>query len=531
MEDDPKVSVEGLRGIEVQMRQLLQEEEYDSVVLLGSIFCSPAPMSPDKQLEHAVHDLNLVFADALVHKREYKRALRYYSSSLAFQYPKVPTPASSDMTSSEARVRFQIAKCMHHLDDIPSAIRMLDRIPPSRRTLGMNMLSGNLHLTQGSTRQAEVAFLAALTANPYAVEATLALAEIAGKNEERKPNPLDDSAIVHMYTELGETGGIDATDAAWLQSLVDAHIQLHSHQFQCPYTATSISMCLVVVFVLVDALESLDDMERVVATTHSLHCHLYRASVLMELECPEQAMASFVHARHCDAHNVLYMDVFAFLLKQAGLTMQLNSLVRDLFTTTEAHPQVWLAAACYSDLKGDQPAALQLCDRVRITPTFSIVVRYDDYYCTTVLLQQLVGLAISVDPSYARSYICRGYLLLALDRPEYAVKSFSHASKLAKTMDAYEGMSEGLCSLCLKGADKYTDAINIARLALMYMPHSPRAYLLLGSVLSLRPESRDKARKAFEKALSMRPKLLRAHFGLVDLLIAETKYPDAIARL
>ncbi|ETV78887.1 hypothetical protein H257_07693, partial [Aphanomyces astaci] len=440
-------------------------------------------MSPDKQLEHAVHDLNLVFADALVHKREYKRALRYYSSSLAFQYPKAPTPASSDMTSSEARVRFQIAKCMHHLDDIPSAIRMLDRIPPSRRTLGMNMLSGNLHLTQGSTRQAEVGFLAALTANPYAVEATLALAEIAGKNEERKPNPLDDSDIVHMYTELGETGGIDATDAAWLQSLVDAHIQLHSHQFQY-------------------ALESLDDMERVVATTHSLHCHLYRASVLMELECPEQAMASFVHARHCDAHNVLYMDVFAFLLKQAGLTMQLNSLVRDLFTITEAHPQVWLAAACYSDLKGDQPAALQLCDR-----------------------------AISVDPSYARSYICRGYLLLALDRPEYAVKSFSHASKLAKTMDAYEGMSEGLCSLCLKGADKYADAINIARLALMYMPHSPRAYLLLGSVLSLRPESRDKARKAFEKALSMRPKLLRAHFGLVDLLIAETKYPDAIARL
>ncbi|RHY16612.1 hypothetical protein DYB25_013064 [Aphanomyces astaci] len=367
MEDDPKVSVEGLRGIEVQMRQLLQEEEYDSVVLLGSIFCSPTPMSPDKQLEHAVHDLNLVFADALVHKREYKRAL-------------------------------------------------LDRIPPSRRTLGMNMLCGNLHLTQGSTRytpcksssclnsltihrQAEVAFLAALTANPYAVEATLALAEIAGKNEERKPNPLDDSDIVHMYTELGETGGIDATDAAWLQSLVDAHIQLHSHQFQY-------------------ALESLDDMERVVATTHSLHCHLYRASVLMELECPEQAMASF--ARHCDAHNVLYMDVFAFLLKQAGLTMQLN-----------------------------------------------------------------------------RS-----------DRPEYAVKSFSHASKLAKTMDAYEGMSEGLCSLCLKGADKYTDAINIARLALMYMPHSPRAYLLLGSVLSLRPESRDKVQNAL-RGVDRVEKLLR----------------------
>ncbi|RHZ27013.1 hypothetical protein DYB37_006623 [Aphanomyces astaci] len=330
MEDDPKVSVEGLRGIEVQMRQLLQEEEYDSVVLLGSIFCSATPMSPDKQLEHAVHDLNLVFADALVHKREYKRAL-------------------------------------------------LDRIPPSRRTLGMNMLCGNLHLTQGSTRytpcksssclnsltihrQAEVAFLAALTANPYAVEATLALAEIAGKNEERKPNPLDDSDIVHMYTELGETGGIDATDAAWLQSLVDAHIQLHSHQFQCP------------------------------------SCNF--------------------------------------------------------------HPHIHL-----------------------------------------------------------------------FNRPEYAVKSFSHASKLAKTMDAYEGMSEGLCGLCLKGADKYTDAINVARLALMYMPHSPRAYLLLGSVLSLRPESRDKARKAFEKALSMRPKLLRAHFGLVDLLIAETKYPDAIARL
>ncbi|CAK4643344.1 unnamed protein product [Aphanomyces euteiches] len=74
------------------------------------------------------------------------------------------------------------------------------------------------------------------------------------------------------------------------------------------------------------------------------------------------------------------MDIFALLLQQAGLTVQLNryvstprdkklkinSLVRDLFAITEVRPEPWLAAACYSDLKGDRATALQLCDRVRL---------------------------------------------------------------------------------------------------------------------------------------------------------------------
>ncbi|RHY30399.1 hypothetical protein DYB32_004350 [Aphanomyces invadans] len=353
---------------------------------------------------------------------------RYYTSCLAFQYPK-DAAAPDDMSTAEASLHLKIAK-----------------------------------------------------ANPYAVEAALALAEITGKNEERKPNPLDESEIVHLYTELG--------------TLMRA----------------------------VDALESLEDVERVLGTTQSLHCHLHRAKVLMDLERPEQAMAAFVQARKCDANSVLLMDVFALVLKQSGLTMQLNSLVRDLFRISETKPEVWLAAACYSDLKADRPAALQLCDRVRSPPTFhlSIYARHGVH----VSLQ-----AIAVDPTYARSYVFRGYVLLALDRPEYAINSFSHATKLDKTIDAYEGMGEGLCGICLKGVDKYMEAMNVARLALMYMPHSPRAYLLLGSVLSLKPDSRDKARKAFEKALSMRPKLLRAHFGLVDILIAEAKYADAIQRL
>ncbi|ETV91252.1 hypothetical protein, variant 1 [Aphanomyces invadans] len=479
--DDPKVSVDGLAGIERQMQQLMREEQYESTVLLGDMFCCPSPASTDKQFLQAIHALNLVFADALVHMKEHKRALRYYTSCLAFQYPK-DAAAPDDMSTAEASLRLKIAKCMHVLDDIPSAIQTLDRVPATARSIGIHMLVGKLNLMQGFTRKAEAAYLAAIQANPYAVEAALALAEITGKNEERKPNPLDESEIVHLYTELGVNEVIDPTDAAWLQSLVDAHIQLHSHQLEY-------------------ALESLEDVERVLGTTQSLHCHLHRAKVLMDLERPEQAMAAFVQARKCDANSVLLMDVFALVLKQSGLTMQLNSLVRDLFRISETKPEVWLAAACYSDLKADRPAALQLCDR-----------------------------AIAVDPTYARSYVFRGYVLLALDRPEYAINSFSHATKLDKTIDAYEGMGEGLCGICLKGVDKYMEAMNVARLALMYMPHSPRAYLLLGSVLSLKPDSRDKARKAFEKALSMRPKLLRAHFGLVDILIAEAKYADAIQR-
>ncbi|KAF0686308.1 Aste57867_21914 [Aphanomyces stellatus] len=493
MEASHTVTVDVLRGIEAQMRQLLQEEEYDSVVHLGSVFCPLTPtMSSKLSMQKQLHEMHALYAEALLQKREYRRALRYFSSSLSSKYPKMGK--STTMTHDEASLRFKLASCMFHLDDVHNALKMLEIVHPQARSLRMHMLLGKLNSIEGLTRKAEAAYMAALKylhlfssitidrdrENPYALEATIALAELAGKNEECSPTNLDDCEIVHFYTRLGQAQQIRPADAAWMQHLVDGHIQLHAHHLE-------------------HALHSFESMERVVS--RSLHCYLHRAKIHMDLEAVETAMSAFVQARQCDASNVTIMDSFALLLKQAGLTMQLNSLVRDLFAVTEARPEPWLAAAYYSDLKGDRATALQLCDR-----------------------------AVSIDPAFPRSYLCRGQILLALDRPEHAVTAFSNASKLEKSIEAYEGMVEGLCGICLKGLDKYMDAMNVARLALMFMPHSPRAFLLLGSVLALKPDSRDRARKAFEKALSMQPLSLRAHFGLVDLLIVEAKYDEAIER-
>ncbi|KAH9096578.1 hypothetical protein Ae201684P_013244 [Aphanomyces euteiches] len=483
--------MEDVGRIEAQMMSLMQEGEYSSVAHLGSIFCSLVPSSRNPLPQS--YDMHEMYAEALVHKQEYKRALRYFSSCLSLKFPK--TAKSGTMTSTEAELRFKMAKCMFHIDDIQAAVKTLDLVHAEVCTLGMNMLLGKLHTIQGLTRKAEAAYVAALEQNPYALEATIALAELAGRNEECSPTNMEDCQIVNLYTQLGNTQKIHPMDASWMQQLVNGHVHLHAHDLQ-------------------NALNGFEAMDDIVS--RSLHTHLYKGKIYLELECLEVAMSCFVQARQCDVSNVELMDIFALLLQQAGLTVQLNryvstprdkklkinSLVRDLFAITEVRPEPWLAAACYSDLKGDRATALQLCDR-----------------------------AISIDPSFSRSYLMRGRIHLALGRPEHAVAAFSNASKLEKSIEAYEGMVEGLRAICQKGLDKYMDAMNVARLAMMFMPHSPRAFLLLGSVFSLKPESRDQARKAFEKALEMQRQSLRAHFGLVDLLILESNYDEAIYRL
>jgi len=83
---------------------------------------------------------------------------------------------------------------------------------------------------------------------------------------------------------------------------------------------------------------------------------------------------------------------------------------------------------------------------------------------------------------------------LCLNRPEHAVISFVHSCKLLKTIEAYEGMVECFCEISLKGVDKYHEAMNAARLAMLFMPHSPRSIILLGNVLSLKAESKVKVK-------------------------------------
>ncbi|EQC36746.1 hypothetical protein SDRG_06182 [Saprolegnia diclina VS20] len=440
------------------MRALLRDGEAESVAALGSLLCSQAHGSQQRRLDDhpAIYAL---YADALVAKAEHKRALRYFAMYL-----------SSTNAGEGTTVRLTMAKCYRELGDVETALQTLETIPASARTLPVYMLLGKLFRSQGQYRRAEESFAAVLKLNPYALEASLALAEVAAPMDvERKP------------TSKGYYDRLPPGDTEWLETLPAAHNHVIGYRLHA-------------------GLEAFASLETQFGL--NVHCTLQKAKLQADLEWPDLALATFARARQLDATNLDYMDMYARLLRDAGSAPTLNNLVRDLFSISMDRPEPWLAAACYSELKTDTTAALQLVDR-----------------------------AIVVDPTFARSYVARGRLLLAMDRSAHAVSAFASGSRCGRSLEAYEGLVEGYCDLCLKGDDKYLDAMHAARLALLLAPMSARALVLVGSVLSLRPDRRDEARRTFEKALAANPDALRAHLGLVDLFLQDDNLAAAITTL
>lgn len=267
-------------------------------------------------------------------------------------------------------------------------------------------------------------------------------------------------------------------DTAWLETLVVAHMNARRGRYRA-------------------AAEAFDALERVFPD--NVHCLLQRASLEMAQEFFHQAHVLFQRAHQVDDQNLAMVDVHANCLRKSNARTQLSSLVHDVFDTSDAHASVWLAAAYYSDLKGEHEAALQLADR-----------------------------AVATDRRHAAAHLFRGTQLLTLHRPELALAAFTTSCKLAKTLDAYAGMVASYCDLCAKGVNRYKEAVNTAKSVVKLFPHHAQSFTLLGSVFALRPENKEHARKAFQRALTLEPRKLTAVFGLVDLLLHEGNFSAAI---
>lgn len=245
------------------------------------------------------------------------------------------------------------------------------------------------------------------------------------------------------------------------------------------------------------SMDSYESLEKVFP--NNLHCLLQKGKLEMDQEFYHQAHLNFHKARQVDDQNLTMMDFHADCLRKNNARTQLNNLVHDLFETSDSHAEAWLAAAYYSDMKGEHETALQFCER-----------------------------AIMTDRRYAPAHLFRGTLLLTLHRPEHALVSFTTSCKLTKTLEAYAGMISSYCDLCSKGVNKYKEAVATAKSVVKLFPQKAHSYTLLGIVFALRPENKEHARKAFQRALTLEPRKLAAIFGLVDLLVHEGNFTPAI---
>ncbi|RLN90937.1 hypothetical protein BBJ28_00025379 [Nothophytophthora sp. Chile5] len=461
------------QAMQQQLELFVQNGDLDSAQLLGELLVSVA-LAPTLGDEAATSGI-----------RSGGRVLARTSSASSFLSRRPldrldPAAAATENGRSTGLSAEFHAKTFRLFADVMVAKReykraLLKAIPPGTRSLSMNLLLGKLYVNEGLTNKAEESYTAALRQNPYALEATLALTELAAARD-ASPEAYTGSDVV---TE-GE-GGRESGDASSVTSFRQREIERF--------------------YAKLSAIHSTADENVSRVFPKNLHCLLHRGSLEMDQELQHQARVTFDSSRQADDLNVAFMDRYADCLRKSGALMQLNSLVHELFEASESHAESWLAAAYYQDLKGDHEAALQFCAR-----------------------------AIAERHRHAPAHLLQGELLLRTHRPEPALKAFSTACRLTRSLESYAGVITSYCDLYTVGVNRYKEAVATARCVVKLFPQKAQSFMLLGSVLALHPEHRDQARQALQKALAMEPRKLTTTFALVDLLVEEGDLTAAITK-
>ena len=137
----------------------------------------------------------------------------------------------------------------------------------------------------------------------------------------------------------------------------------------------------------------------------------------------------------------------------------------------------------------------------------------------------LVEKAIKLRPTYQNAYLLKGALLLS-NRPTEALQTFYLAYEISADLDAVRGLVEAYT-----GCSRFADALLLSKETLQKYPRNARALTLIGTLLSHKQESREKAKKALQSSLSIDPNSLETVVTLVAVYVAENNTVEAIRLL
>eukprot|EP00898_Chlorokybus_atmophyticus_P007705 jgi/Chlat1/7936/Chrsp68S07367 len=461
-------SLEQAATLQEQMATLLQQGLYDSAELLGHFLRTAANATEAPAGTRAQN--TVLLADALVGKKDYKRALSYYRQSLAIIRVPGIKGASGPVLPDEHEVKFKMVRCMIELKEHRNAIAELETVPSSSKTPAMHVTLAKLYQHTGYDRAAILSYKECLRHCPYALEALVALAQLGVPTHELQP--------LLPQASPSKPGANDVV--RWVQLLTEANCAAAARDRPAALDRfTSLSK------------QCQDNPQAAVSS----------GIAAAGAEATKDAIFAFQRARALDAHLVVGMDEYALLLQATGDVAELGRLAHELITTNAMHPAAWCAGAAYFDAKHEKAKALSYAER-----------------------------AIALDERHALGYYMKGVLALDLKRPDQAVFALRRAVALRPELRTYQALVRAYLA-CVPAA-KVKEALVYAREALRAAPQSAAALALVGDVYRHHPEAtREKAARMYQAALAKDPALVPAILRLAELCVVDGRVGEAITLL
>ena len=226
------------RGLRAQVESLLKDELWDSAETLGGLLATSTVVDGLHPGERAAHVS--LFADALLGKREFRRALHHYARALELNrlaptggvHPEAETPTPMGTRQAmgtpgespslhapgtpgvalvtplnpvdtpvgkspepvpashldESTVKFKMGKCYSNLREWRLALSELETIPARSRTLAVTLALAEAYRRTGYDRASIACYKECLRINPFAVQAMDALADAGVDAAELKGN-------------------------------------------------------------------------------------------------------------------------------------------------------------------------------------------------------------------------------------------------------------------------------------------------------------------------------------------------------
>ena len=372
--------------MEAIIRGLLQDDLVESAEKICTLFMSSPSFIGNESKLLELH------GDCLFASEQFTRALG------AYQQARNP-PSSSNTEGQQtiqivdnvdaARIQFKQCQCMVKTGDAATALREMESVPRTLRTTKMNVFLGRLYKTSGLRRHAISVLQEAMRASPFAIECAESLVSLGISSGDvdnllQPSQDVKDPNILHVYSNA-------------IVPVVRGHFAMQSSNYDgeskiSVYVYVCACMCVGGTGGndLVEPVQSRHDnlqrhsgfklqIEAALRTyPSSVYLHTQAALAAHIAEKDTEALMHFRQVRLLDRLHPTGMDVFAVLLHErcqqsqsrarqevTGLEEELSLLASDLLSGSPRQAMGWVAAALYTELKGDRERAMLLIDKVR----------------------------------------------------------------------------------------------------------------------------------------------------------------------